>query len=198
LKAACAALLLLLAAGGGTDIVGPRLANRLVQSLPIARCNLMVVLGGGVRERVDTAVDLLLAGACERLLLTGTDLSADARELLAESAGSGVRYEIEVAGSRSTLEDAVVSLRAARSAGIRSVLVVTSPYHTRRAAWIFSRVFAGTGVEFGIHPSECFYFDYGRWWKSRDGRGAVLGEYAKLLLYGTLSDLLTGWVASLV
>jgi uncharacterized SAM-binding protein YcdF (DUF218 family) len=158
----------------------------------------MVVLGGGVHERISSAVDLMQAGACGNLMLTGAGSQEDARALLDELVGAPTRYQIEVAGSKSTMEDAVDALRGAMLAGFRSVLVVTSPYHSRRAAWIFSRVFAGSGVGFGIHPSDNFYFDYRQWWRSRDGRGAVLSEYAKLFLCGMLSDLLMGWVAALV
>jgi len=157
----------------------------------------MVVLGGGVRERIVSAVDLMLAGACGSLMLTGANTREDALELTAELAGSQRRHEIEVVRSNSTMEDAVVAVRGARSAGFRSVLVVTSPLHTRRAAWIFSRVFAGSGVELGVYPSDSLYFDYRQWWKSRDGRVGVLSEYAKLCLCGMLSDLLIACVATL-
>ena len=64
------------------------------------------------------------------------------------------------------------------------MLVVTSPYHTRRAAWAFSRVLGGTGIGFGVHPSDSFYVDYDRWWSSPYARRTVAREYAKLWLYG--------------
>jgi uncharacterized SAM-binding protein YcdF (DUF218 family) len=158
----------------------------------------MVVLGGGVHERISSAVDLMLAGACGDLMLTGAGSEEEARALLDELGGVPIRFQIEVASSESTMEDAADALRGAKLAGFRSVLVVTSPYHSRRAAWIFSRVFAGSGIAFGIHPSDSFYFDYRQWWKTRDGRGVVLGEYAKLVLCGMLSDILVGWVGELV
>lgn len=169
----------------------PRAAEWLVRPSRVARCDLMVVLGGGARERMSTAMDLMADGACERLLFTGAGFEANGGYLQPEPpAAEGPRRAPMAARSRSTLDDAVVALRAARSGGDRFVLVVTSPYHTRRASWVFSRVLAGTGIRFGVYPSETFYMDYRRWWESRDGLSLVLGEYVKLWLYGLASELL--------
>ncbi|HXV19427.1 MAG TPA: ElyC/SanA/YdcF family protein, partial [Desulfuromonadales bacterium] len=35
---------------------------------------------------------------------------------------------------------------------VRSLLVVTSFYHTRRTLWTFNRVFAGTDVTIAVYP----------------------------------------------
>jgi uncharacterized SAM-binding protein YcdF (DUF218 family) len=68
---------------------------------------------------------------------------------------------------------------------LRSLIVVTSPYHSRRALWSLRKVFAGSGVEVGIDPvapggqSPAPYM----WWTTRRGWREVAGEYAKLVYY---------------
>jgi hypothetical protein len=168
-------------------------AEWLVRPRPIGRCDLMVVLGGGARERVSTALDLMTDGACRVVMFTGNPPGAALDGLPPDLAVVRTLPSIPApASSRTTLEDAVTALRGARAGGFDSLLIVTSPYHTRRADWAFSRVLSGTGVRFGIYPSDVYYMDYARWWESRDGIGVVLGEYAKLFLYGLGSEFLVG------
>jgi len=167
-----------------TLYVAREAASWLVRPVPNETCDLMVVLGGGARERILSASDLHRDGACRKVMVTG---------VLHESEIEGLPSDEEVLWrgsllpapwiSGSTFEDAAVALHAAREHGATSVLVVTSPYHLRRTAWVFSRVFAGSGIRFGLYPSESFYMDYAHWWSSRDGRDVVLGEYGKLWLY---------------
>jgi uncharacterized SAM-binding protein YcdF (DUF218 family) len=63
--------------------------------------------------------------------------------------------------------------------GIRSIMVVTSDYHTRRSLWTFERVFQSRNVEIGVYPA-----DTGMGNMSIIKRSAVLGfEMTKFLYY---------------
>jgi uncharacterized SAM-binding protein YcdF (DUF218 family) len=164
---------LMLAAGAGAAafMAAPRAARWLVVERRLERCDLMVVPGGGARERLSTAVDLMSGGACGQVLFTAGSPSPEApggRVFLPDLAPASILEPDHPA--KSTLGDAVVALREAQMLGAHEVLVVTSPYHTRRVAWIFSRLFQETGIEFGVHPSAAFYMDYDRWWKTAYGR----------------------------
>jgi uncharacterized SAM-binding protein YcdF (DUF218 family) len=189
---------LILAAGAGAAVAlwAAGMARWLVVERPLDRCDLMAVLGGGARERLSTAVDLMSRGACGKVLFTGGVPSADnpgGRVFLPHLAPASILEPDHPATS--TLGDAVVALREARMRGASAVLVVTSPYHTLRVVWVFSRLFQGTGIEFGVHPSAAFYMDYDRWWASPHGRGSVLGEYAKLWLLGLAAEAVVAWAA---
>ncbi len=178
-------------------ILLPRAARWLVIVRPLSHCDLMVVPGGGARERLSTAAWLMSGGACGRILLMGDPPPRGlrgARSFLAE-----IDVERRVTPpwrSHNTFDDAVVARAAARQTGARSILLVTSPYHTRRAHWIFSRLLAGTGIRLGVYPSAAFYMDYDRWWSNRHGRNAVLGEYAKLWVNGLIASALVAQAAS--
>jgi uncharacterized SAM-binding protein YcdF (DUF218 family) len=85
----------------------------------------------------------------------------------------------------STYDEALTVHRFAEEAGIRTVLVVTSPYHSRRAMWIFRRVLEPAGVRVGIDspvPGDQSPRP-GAWWLSRIGWQSVALEYVKLVYY---------------
>jgi len=151
----------------------------------------MIVPGGGARERLYTAVELIEDGACGKVLFTGNPPEGEldyTRRLLASLDPAALVSAPFTTGS--TVEDAIVSLQVAREQGFLDLLVVTSPYHTLRVEWIFERVLAGSGVRFGVQPSDAFYMDYRRWWVTRYGRSVIPGEYLKLWMGGAGSNLL--------
>lgn len=166
--------------------VAPHAARGLIRTTRVPRCDLLVVLGGGAFERVMSGADLMDDGVCDQLMFTGDGFS-DVLRARNGPDGHLVGRLIEApAVSHSTLEDALITLRVARERRFESILVLTSPYHTRRASWVFSAVFARTGIRVGVLASDNFYMDYGRWWLSDDGRDAVFHEYTKLWACGLL------------
>ncbi|HZG51148.1 MAG TPA: ElyC/SanA/YdcF family protein, partial [Pyrinomonadaceae bacterium] len=82
--------------------------------------------------------------------------------------------------------DEAVRLRAyATAAGVGSMVVVTSAYHSRRAAWTMRRVFRESGVRVGVAPvaagaqtPTAF-----TWWLSARGWRSVAPEHPKLVYY---------------
>ncbi len=83
----------------------------------------------------------------------------------------------------STSEEAAVMRQYCEGKNIRSVVIVTSAYHSRRALTIFRSAFASGGVTVGVlpvptgwqspHPSI--------WWLSPRGWEVVAGEYVKFV-----------------
>jgi uncharacterized SAM-binding protein YcdF (DUF218 family) len=61
--------------------------------------------------------------------------------------------------------------------GIRRVLLVTSNYHTRRAARMFRR--KNRDLEVRVIPAPDRSFTPQTWWKSREGRKTFLLEWTK-------------------
>ena len=85
----------------------------------------------------------------------------------------------------STRDEAYAARRYARANGLKSLLVVTSPYHSRRALWVFRRILSEDGVAVGIEPVATG--DQSpvpeRWWLSRQGWNSVAAEYVKFPYY---------------
>jgi len=69
-------------------------------------------------------------------------------------------------------------------AGIRTVVIVTSNYHTGRARRIFRRASHGR-MRVLAHPAFDEWFQPDSWWLSREGRKLFFYETTKRL-YGAL------------
>lgn len=80
--------------------------------------------------------------------------------------------------------EAHAALAFARDAGIERLVIVTSPYHTRRSLAVFRTVFAGSGVEIGIEPAGVEPpIQPSLWWLAPYDRAYVPYEWAAIVYY---------------
>jgi uncharacterized SAM-binding protein YcdF (DUF218 family) len=85
---------------------------------------------------------------------------------------------------RNTHDEAIATLEYEREHPFRRLVVVTTPYHTRRALETFRHVFAGTAVEVGIFPaSATSQAAPTRWLLHKYDRAYVVYEWAGILEY---------------
>lgn len=175
-------------------------ARALMVSAEMPRAEALVVLSGSTSyvERARRAAQLFHEGRAPRVVLTDDGgrsgwSNAEQRNpyfverAAAELLSAGVPAEnIEVLprAVSGTHDEAVLLREYAGTKGMRSLLVVTSAYHSRRALWTLRRVFAGSGVEVGLSappgvqtPSPAW------WWLSARGWQVVAGEYLKFTYY---------------
>jgi uncharacterized SAM-binding protein YcdF (DUF218 family) len=93
-----------------------------------------------------------------------------------------------------TYGEALAVLAFAREHGTRRVMIVTSPYHTRRSLAVFQKVFEGTAVEIGIEPALA---DSGarpwRWWSRLDDFAYVPYEWSALVYYTWMHGVWRVW-----
>ena len=82
-------------------------------------------------------------------------------------------------GHMSTVEE-VETLRRELGFQPKSLLVVTAPFHSRRARLIFQRVFPETKILVCPDPQEALE---PRWWKDRQSALKVVQETAKMAYY---------------
>jgi uncharacterized SAM-binding protein YcdF (DUF218 family) len=85
----------------------------------------------------------------------------------------------------STYDESLTLRDYATARGLRSLLVVTSPYHSRRALWTLRRVFRGSDVAVGLDPVAAGQQSPApvAWWLDRRGWQTVAAEYPKLIYY---------------
>jgi len=144
------------------------LEGYLVQERPLEDADAIVVMAGNREQRLPDAARLYHEGAAPKILLANDGVFAGwsreyqrnlylvewAREDLVDM---GVPWEdiilLEFSASGSihdvlNTRDYVLSRE-----NIRSLLVVTSDYHTRRTLWLFQWIFAGEDMTIGIYPS---------------------------------------------
>lgn len=167
-------------------------ARWLVLVDPPAPADAALVLAGDPDyERTKTGVRLVLDGQVRLLLVTGGEPgpgdSAESLRLVALRLGvPPARIRMEQT-SRSTHEAMLAVRSLVEAEGIRSLVVVTSPYHQRRASWAARRSLSNVRVI--SRPADPSSWRPEGWWKTTRGRRIVLGEYAKLAYYG-----LRGWI----
>ena len=153
---------------------------------PVADADAIVALSGDEGARTDTAVALWKEGRAPLIVFVGAaedPLSPPAAELMkrqAVAAGVPADRVILEARSATTRENAqrVRDLLAANKIG--TAILVTSPYHQRRASWLFARELEGTGITFRNYPARDPDWDASTWWAREPSRSLTLVELAKL------------------
>jgi uncharacterized SAM-binding protein YcdF (DUF218 family) len=82
-----------------------------------------------------------------------------------------------------TAHEAAAAHRIVRERGWTSIIVVTSPYHTRRSLFAFQREMQGTGIDVQVRGTRYDDIDPERWWKRRGDFRFVTWELQKLIAY---------------
>jgi uncharacterized SAM-binding protein YcdF (DUF218 family) len=137
--------------------------------------DVIIVLGGGVHEqRAERAAELFRQRAAPRILISGEGDDGINRQLLLQAGVPASAVQIENK-SQTTRENAEFSIKLLRAENIRSAILVTSWYHSRRALKTFGHY--APGLKFYSRPSY-FAFARGDW--SRVITKRIYLEFLKL------------------
>mgnify|MGYP005837701451 CR=1 FL=1 len=149
----------------------------------------IVVLGGGsAGEREATGARLYTEGLAPLVMSSGGPMGLPGRpeltfaELSAEALqqqGVPVAAIYQLDATQSTCDEALAVRDWAQATAADRVLVVTDPFHTRRAQVIFQQALAGSGVEAVIVAAAPSWFSAATWWRDPRAIQVVLLEYAK-------------------
>jgi uncharacterized SAM-binding protein YcdF (DUF218 family) len=149
-----------------------RAGTALVVSAPIESPDAIVSLASHEWERLPAAAQLAAQHPLAVVLLTiPRDVtihtchrcSDRVDDLVREGVARG-RIRTLALDAPGTYGEARGTLDTVRSLGVRRLLVVTSPYHTRRALAVFRSVFADSGIEIGMQPAVVSSPARPRWW----------------------------------
>ena len=77
----------------------------------------------------------------------------------------------------STFEEAVAAKKFLSEKGFKSMILVTSTYHTRRALMLFNFVFRGTGIKIYNSTAENILYRPEAWWRKEKDAENVIREY---------------------
>ena len=159
----------------------------------------IVILAGSIPDRVLEAVDLYRTGLAPLIVISRerqrvADVPLRARGVRLPESDEITRSVLHQLGvpddavlrlrrrGQSTQSEARTIARWACSTRHRSLVVVTSSAHTRRARLIL-RQSLGDTVRLAVHPSRYDTFPPWRWWRVRHHAKTVLREYEKLAHY---------------
>ncbi len=192
------ATLAALALGAGASLALPlgleQVARFLVVADPLAPADALYVFPGGIPERADCAAQLFRQRVAPRVVVSGervrpelevigmplNDAELNARVL----ARHGTPHDaiIMLEEGTSTFEDAAALHRwATGTPGLRRILAVTSPTHTRRARRTLARAFRDSAIAIAVRP--CPSDVSTDWWRHEDSLLRVINEYFKLAYY---------------
>jgi uncharacterized SAM-binding protein YcdF (DUF218 family) len=82
--------------------------------------------------------------------------------------------------STTTEENARLVASLMKAQGLESAILVTSPYHQRRAANLFAKEFAPANLTFSNYPARDPQWDPNTWWLHEPARTLTAVELAKL------------------
>lgn len=160
------------------------LGGFLVDAGPPQKADMIVVLAGdGFGHRILTAGQLVREGYAPKALVSGPDGSygnyeCDLAIPFAVRAGYPESYFIPAPHhARSTDEEVRVLNAKLHALGVKSILLVTSNFHTRRAGKIFRRLAPDLRIFVVAAPDE--YFKPDSWWRNREARKTFLYEWMK-------------------
>ena len=183
-------ILLMLVAGFGALVL---IGHALAVEDPLVNSDAIVAVSGDNGPRTAMAVELWKQGLAPVLIFSGASLDPDsvssAELMKREAIRQGVPESailVEPA-SATTEENAKRTAELMSERGLHSAILVTSPYHQRRAALLFSRAFEPAGLTFRNHPAHDPDWDPTRWWTREPSRSLTLVELAKLgaaLIFG--------------
>lgn len=184
-------------------LLAPLLAEYLIVEKPLTRADAILVLSGSsvYLERTEKAAELYKKGIAPRIFLTDDGERSSWSRIERENPAfvdlerkslteQGVPDEsIEVLPERvdGTQSEAEAMRKKAVESNFKSILLVTSAYHTRRTFRAFEKTFAAENlnVEIGIDsaPTGKQTPQPAHWWFSVKGWRLVAGEYVKSLYY---------------
>jgi uncharacterized SAM-binding protein YcdF (DUF218 family) len=173
----------------------------LVLARPVASPDVIVSLGSHEWERLPAAAAAAARHPDAMVLLTQPiavtiynchDCARRQQRLVAAGVDPARIHTMQLLGE-GTRAEADVCRQYARNVPIKQLLIVTSPFHARRALSVFRHTFAGTGVEIGVEPATAYSEARPAWWWTTPyGRWYVVYEWAAIAYYagryGVLPD----------
>ena len=184
-------------------LAAPFLAGVLIIEKPLEKADAIFVFGGSsvYVERTRRAAELYKSGAANKIFLTddgerGGWSQAEqknpafvelAKNELIKRGVAAEHIEILQPPVDGTFDEAKVLAETVKAKNLKSVALVTSAYHTRRAFWISEKVLRENNSEIllGIVAPEAGINTPSpkKWWLSPGGWHTVGGEYLKIIVY---------------
>ena len=161
----------------------PGVASFLVFKTNLQHADVIIVLGGD-SERLPYGVKLYKSNYSDKIIATGDD--AEYLRQYALKLGIAPKDFILEDKATTTYENALFSRDIMLQDNFTSAIVVSSPYHMRRAAWLFDRAFKNDNITLLFSPVDNSWFKPDKWWTNKREIHTVIDEYAKFMYYSIM------------
>ncbi len=146
---------------------------------------IVVISGGQTTTRAQHGIELYQQGYAPTIIFSGAamdDGPSNARQMREQALKNGVpRSAIKVdEQAQNTYENAINTKKIIEQNNIKSIILVTSPYHQRRAELTFKHIL---GADLAIIDSSSYDSRWSKagWWSNLFGWRITLSEAFKIL-----------------
>ena len=174
------------------------LGRSLIDAQPPRPADLILVLGGDFwGPRVVKGAELSTLGYAPIVLISGPPYAGRpegelAVEFLVKRGFRKEMFAVFPHTASSTIAEALALRGELARRGVKRVILVTSNYHSRRAAIVFQLFCPGIGFTSVPAPDSNYYAE--GWWKSGASREIFFSEWTKI--FGTLMIAYPRYLAS--
>ena len=171
------------------------LANAWIVHDPLSKADAIIVLGGGMQTRPFEAARLYREGYAPRVLvaspeskptdkigITADDTEVTKRILSKQGVPDSAVLEFGDEVS-STHEEALALGSWIRKTGLKKIIIVSDPFHTRRVRWVFKKELQSTGTEILTVAAPSLKYDSSNWWQTEQGLIEFQNELIKYAYY---------------
>jgi uncharacterized SAM-binding protein YcdF (DUF218 family) len=174
----------------------------LVRKDELSHTDAILILMGSIPDRILEAKDVYQANPVKKILIvnniqTGSEAlkpygihipnSSDiVKQALVQLGIPDSTILILPGRAKSTRNEAdTIAIYLRQNPSIRSLTLVSSSAHTRRAIMIFEDSFQDHGIEVGLisAPSKYSEFNAKQWWMDRQSAKQVVEEYVKMMSF---------------
>ena len=173
------------------------LGNFLVVNDTLEPADIIVVLLGGESTRPFHTAELYDKGFAKNIVVPQVELTPAVQLGIYPSQTQATLYILEEQGIpdsviqiadfpqgvSSTLDEARALNAYIKQYSIKSVIIVTDAFHTRRARYIFKKELQEESIKIMISPAPHWKFDATNWWKHEEGFVSFINEYLKFIHY---------------
>ena len=171
------------------------MGNFLIKEDAIEKCDAIVVLSGNAMDRATEAALLYKQGIAKQIICTGGNQTGDFQVMhLKEKESDISKFRLLEMGipdsvitvihqGTSTLEEGQVMLDYCKNHQLKSCMILSSKFHTRRINFVFDKKFKNADVKILVHGAPPLRYATNHWWSGEEGLLAVYDEYIKLIYY---------------
>jgi len=146
-------------------------SNFLIQQDEPQKADAMVILSGNAFERGNEAYELFRKGFAPKIICPGGNLQPDflilgdsvyesdltKKQITNKNIADSLVFAIH--SGTSTAEEADTVLKYCLQKNIKSIIVVTTLFHTRRAGKVYHKLFDKAGIKVFVRGANNFFFN---------------------------------------
>ena len=155
------------------------------QPVPLKSDAIVVISGDEQLARFAEGINLYEQGYGKFLVFSGAAYdngtsNADVMRQLAVRRGVPQSAILEEPQGEDTWGNAIYTREVLEEHGLQSAILVTSPYHLRRAKATFDAAYTGSGIELAVHAAPDSQWRKLSWWQQAETRRLTFTELQKL------------------